>query len=403
MDIHLLQILFTAAISGSVGWWLSSKGRRTEVAKQQQQGVDDRVSDEMLARQITSALSAHIESSKIELDTEINDLAQRLNRIDSRFHRLTDEAKATDNILPGIENYLAGLDTFGRQIIPVWAAHIESSRIQMETAVTGLTERFDGIVSNLDQLLKESQAALNESDGGVFEASRDRLGKVVANLDIALQDKQHMLEETRGLLGFIDEMKSMALQVTSIAHQTNLLALNAAIEAARAGDAGRGFAVVADEVRKLSRISGITGKNITDKVEQVSAAITEAFNVAEQNSVNDGNMIFQANGIIHKVLGDLEHVFSELKSTSDHIGGTAQGIKTEIAVSLELFQFQDRISQTLTHVRESIDRFPLHLENSQNGGPPALEPIDTKAMLADLHLSYTMREERVAHSIAKPH
>ncbi|MDP2901898.1 MAG: methyl-accepting chemotaxis protein [Methylovulum sp.] len=402
MDNHLLQILLTAAISAVLGYWIAFKSRPAGLAGQQSPDIDVRVELEAFTAQITAALSAHIDASKRVIDTDINDLTQRLDKADRSLRRLTDEAQATGKLVSGIGDYLSSLDTFGQQVAPVWSAHVESSRKQMETAINGLTERFDGIVTNLDQLLKESQAALAKGDSGVFESSRDKLGTVVANLDVALQDKQHMLDETRGLLGYIEEMKSMAVQVTAIAHQTNLLALNAAIEAARAGDAGRGFAVVADEVRKLSRISGTTGKNITDKVEQVSDAITEAFHVAAQNSVHDANRVSQANGIIHDVLGDLEHVFSGLKSTSDHIGDSAQGIKAEIALSLELFQFQDRLSQTLSHVRDSIDSFPAYLAQSQNGGPLALEPLNTDTMLNELHLSYTMREERAAHGVGKP-
>ena len=400
MDIHLLQLLLSAVISGGLGYFIACKRRPLKTIEQQSPDTNEvRVELGTLAGQITSALSAHVDTSKKVIDTELNELMQRLDKADRSLHNLMDEAQATEHLVSGIERYLSSLDHLGQQITPAWSAHVESSRKQMETAINGLTDRFDGIVNNLDRLLKESQAALAKGDGGVFQSSRDRLAKVVVNLDVALQDKQHMLEETRGLLGFIEEMKSMAVQVTAIAHQTNLLALNAAIEAARAGDAGRGFAVVADEVRKLSKLSGTTGKQITDKVDQVSEAITDAFNVAAQNSVNDANMVTQAHGIIHDVLGDLEAVFSGLKNTSDHIGDSAQGIKMEIALSLELFQFQDRLSQTLSHVRDSIDSLPTYIAQSQNSGPLALQPIDTETMLNELHLSYTMREERAAHCV----
>ena len=122
----------------------------------------------------------------------------------------------------------------------------------------------------------------------------------MTSLDLALQEKHHMLEEIRGLVGFITEMKAMAIEVARIADQTNLLALNAAIEAARAGDSGRGFAVVADEVRKLSTISGATGKHITAKVEQVSSAITAAFSVVEKNALHDVSSVAESHAKIHR-------------------------------------------------------------------------------------------------------
>ena len=399
MDTHLYELLLTALISGLFSWWLASKNsqRRYDKKSTTRQGID--LDQDQLAEQITAELLAKIKESQKLIDTEIAELTQRVDDVDRQYQavQISEVSLQTDSINQSVECYLDGMRLFGQDVTPVWVSLIESSRQQMETAITGLTGRFEGIVDNLDSLLKASQAALAKGDSGVFEQSQERLGKIITNLDLELKDKQHMLEETRNLLRFIDEMKDMALQVTSIAHQTNLLALNAAIEAARAGDAGRGFAVVADEVRKLSRISGATGKNITEKVEQVSEAITEAFVIAEQNSVNDANMIFQANDEIRKVLLDLRGVFSELKTTSDNIGESANGIKMEIGMSLELFQFQDRISQSLSHARDSIALFPVYLESSHEGGVGDLKPLDTTSLLHELRSSYTMREERALH------
>ncbi|MCF7986932.1 MAG: chemotaxis protein [Methylovulum sp.] len=399
MDTHLYELLLTALISGLFSWWLASKNsqRRYDKKSTTRQGID--LDQDQLAEQITAELLAKIKESQKLIDTEIAELTQRVDDVDRQYQavQISEVSLQTDSINQSVECYLDGMRLFGQDVTPVWASLIESSRQQMETAITGLTGRFEGIVDNLDSLLKASQAALAKGDSGVFEQSQERLGKIITNLDLELKDKQHMLEETRNLLRFIDEMKDMALQVTSIAHQTNLLALNAAIEAARAGDAGRGFAVVADEVRKLSRISGAMGKNITEKVEQVSEAITEAFVIAEQNSVNDANMIFQANDEIRKVLLDLRGVFSELKTTSDNIGESANGIKMEIGMSLELFQFQDRISQSLSHARDSIALFPVYLESSHEGGVGDLKPLDTTSLLHELRSSYTMREERALH------
>lgn len=404
MDIHLLQILLTAVFSGAIGWWLASLRKSSARVKSQPQSAVDMASVaecylsdlEALNRQVTSAGATQIESSKMQTKA-ITELTQRFDSIISRLNCLPDEAHAVDDIASAIERYLAGLETFSRQVTPVWSAQIESSRRQMDMAVADLTQRFDGIVHHLDQLLDNSHSAMDKGGGTVFESSRSRLSEVVASLDIALHDKQQMLGEIQGLLGFIDEMKNMAAEVVFIAHQTNLLALNAAIEAARAGEAGRGFAVVADEVRKLSRISGATGKNITAKVEQMSEAMNDAFAAVEKNARNDASAVAGSNEKIQDVLNDLGRVFLGLKNSSDRFGVIAQDIKEEIAESLVQFQFQDRISQTLMHVRDSINDFPEALARSQGNGPLALKPIDVEAMLTDLQGRYTMQEEHDTH------
>ena len=52
-----------------------------------------------------------------------------------------------------IDHYLGAREQFGDAILPVWARHIESSRSQMEEAVTDLTTRFSSIVDKLDNAL----------------------------------------------------------------------------------------------------------------------------------------------------------------------------------------------------------------------------------------------------------
>ena len=271
----------------------------------------------------------------------------------------------------------------------------------MDEAITNLARRFQVIVDRLDHLLTKSAVMFGTGDSAVFEQSRQTLLEVVANLDLALQDKQQMLEEVRRLVDLIDEMRGMAVQVSRIADQTNLLALNAAIEAARAGETGRGFAVVADEVRKLSSISGATGKNITEKVEQVSTAIAAAFAVAEKNAFNDATSVAVSHEKIGHVLNDLGSVFAELQTASNNLNDLAREIRHEVNQSLVDFQFQDRIGQVLQHVGESIDQLPECFARSIDGGIHDLTPIDASSILKDLQMSYSMPEEHYTHVTGK--
>ena len=41
-----------------------------------------------------------------------------------------------------IAHYLAAQQEFGAQVAPVWSGHIESSRSQMESAISALSQRF---------------------------------------------------------------------------------------------------------------------------------------------------------------------------------------------------------------------------------------------------------------------
>lgn len=299
--------------------------------------------------------------------------------------------------VPEVENYITGLERFADQVTPVWAAQIDSTRQQIEQAITVLTQRFAGITSNLDTALKSSHSTISGNGEEVFVTSNAHLQKVVHSMDAALQENLAVLQKIRSLAGFIDELKQMAKEVARIAEQTNLIALNAAIEAARAGEAGRGFAVVADEVRKLSNLSGETGKQIGAKVEQVSSAIQAALGAVEKSAHNEAEAVEACNGNIQTVMNNLHDVFANLQAYSSNLSHSALAIKGEIDESLVHFQFQDRIGQILEHVKDSIADFPKQLKRSHGGGVFGLRPIDTEHMLSSLTSTYTMESEHQAH------
>ncbi|MDO8294228.1 MAG: methyl-accepting chemotaxis protein [Gallionella sp.] len=299
-------------------------------------------------------------------------------------------------------DYLRSLQTLGSDVVPVWVRHVETGRSQMETAIIELMVRFSGIVDKLDAALKASESASEGIDGGlvsVFASSEKELGAVVSSLRAATQHKDAMLAEINELLHFIVELEKMAIDVAGIADQTNLLALNAAIEAARAGEAGRGFAVVADEVRKLSTLSKETGKQISEKVKIISAAISAAVNTSEQTAAGEAKALVASEAAIGNVLGNFRQITGGLSESSGILRKESDGIKNEVAMSLVQLQFQDRVSQILSHVRDNIGSLPGYLEKSQaefdrNG---RLEPVAAKQLLHEIESTYAMAEEHGNH------
>jgi methyl-accepting chemotaxis protein len=293
--------------------------------------------------------------------------------------------------------YLHSLDVFAETVTPVWAAHVESSRQQMENAVGQLVSTFAEIVTLIDRVLGSSGVTASNQHTEVFETSRTRLSRVVGTLDNTLDLKRKTVDGLRVLLGLNEEMRQMTTEVTRIASQTHLLALNAAIEAERVGEAGRAFSVVAMEVRQLADLSGATGQRIGQKAEEVSEAIVSAVNIAEAGAEREATLVTDAESLVTSVLDDLMGMISSLRSSSQELSRTAEDVKGEIARSLVQFQFQDRISQTLEHLRDCIKVFPEHLTAAQGAGPEHLQPLDSNGLMEELRSSYTMAEEHHVH------
>jgi methyl-accepting chemotaxis protein len=308
-------------------------------------------------------------------------------------------------LLQTIDHYLLGQQQFGEQLAPIWSGHIESSRQQMGSAITSLTDRFSGIVEKLDVAVRASELethAIEDSEKGivaVFVRSEKELGAVITTQKQAMASMTNMFEKVQDLNHFIVELQAMAADVARIAHQTNLLALNAAIEAARAGELGRGFAVVAKEVRMLSIQSGAAGKRITDTVGVISAAIIDTSRLVKESVKKEDRSMLKAEAMIEQVLADFKAITDALQRSSALLKEESVGIKSEIGEALVQFQFQDRVSQIMSHVSSNVEMLPEffqknHQQFTQSG---ALQVLDASALLDVLKETYVMADQHVIH------
>jgi methyl-accepting chemotaxis protein len=222
---------------------------------------------------------------------------------------------------------------------------------------------------------------------------------VIASMKSALEAEQEMLDKIRSLEAFTRDLTDMAEGVKVIAAQTNLLSLNAAIEAARAGETGRGFAVVAKEVRALSNSSAETGRRITERVGQISAAIVAACKSADQNSSQEDEAMRSSEAMIESVLRDFRDVTDALVRSSDELKQESIGIQAEVGQALVQLQFQDRVSQVMSHVRDNVDMLPAIFDENRSECERRGELVapDAHALLGALEKTYAMAEEHAVH------
>lgn len=292
----------------------------------------------------------------------------------------------------GAERYKGEqLSSLCQAILPVWVRQNEEVRGQSEEAISQLTQNFSEIHQQLGAVLNtRNQQGQQQSIVELLARGRDDLNLMLRQLRESMTLKNQLFAKIKEISAFSDDLKNMAAEVSLIASQTNLLALNAAIEAARAGDAGRGFAVVADEVRKLSTMSDATGKQIAERTEAVVKGMQEMAQAAEHFSVEEDRAMEESEVVITEVL----HVFSEsagyLMDANEQFEREGSAVQYRIEHVMVALQFQDRISQILSHIAADQTR----LNQLLNSG--ARLP-DTETWLDNLSRTYTTLEQQALH------
>lgn len=294
------------------------------------------------------------------------------------------------------------------EIVEVANRQIENSRLQTEEAITQMSLRFTSLVGRLNSALDAAQLANSEmpaEDGSsstlldnVFSNSRVQLADVINSLADGLASRKASFEQLKELSNETAILKSMAEGVEKIASQTNLLALNAAIEAARAGEVGRGFAVVADEVRSLSIQSGETGRKITETINSFTNSVQSTMSQATVAMERDLQLEDEGTSTIKEVLENLEWMTKGMSESSEILKSESIQIVSEINEIIMSLQFQDRTSQILLHVVDSLNELPLIMgEQVQMIESGQMATLDIDAILTKLKLNYTTAEELSLH------
>ncbi len=208
-------------------------------------------------------------------------------------------------------------------------------------------QEHDVVVSLIESLGSGSNDANTLSFQKLSEETTHVMEKLVAQLSNVGQRSTETVGKIDEMVGQIEAIFTLLVDVKSIADQTNLLALNAAIEAARAGDAGRGFAVVADEVRKLSLHSNQLNEQIRAQAEQAKTTIDDVRSIVSKVATEDVNEALSSKSTVDNMMYDLENMNSAVSNKLEQISGMISQVDDNVSVAVRSLQFEDIVSQIL--------------------------------------------------------
>lgn len=278
----------------------------------------------------------------------------------------------------------------------VWHRQLDAAMAHGTESVDALTQNFAGIERQLAQALELTQQAAQrlQGDGGMSGAvasANARLNDVMAMIQGAVEANHAMLDTVTEAVNAVRELNETAQSVERISQMTTLLSINARIEAARAGEAGQGFSVVADEVRRLAAQSRLDSIAIMQRVARIEAVIQQAADSAQAQRARDQDLIARSREDVGQIVSELGESMQQVVVASDGLCEIGQQTRASVAMALVSFQYQDRVSQRLSHVRDSVQA----LGHALDGGWP--DEATVRDLEASLLASYTMPEEGRTH------
>jgi methyl-accepting chemotaxis protein len=277
------------------------------------------------------------------------------------------------------------------RLAPIWADLIETARAETEASIIELTARFGNIVSGLDHAIASADASGRAAAVDLVERhGREQLADLVNELRASCTRERAMRDEVEALYMHIEQLRQGAEAVHAVAKRATLLSLNAAIEAARAGDSGAGFSVVAAEMQRLSMASGELGQDMARTSADAIFAMSAAVQAVRESVAQTETTVRSAEERVARVLDDHAGLARCIAQSSEALSVAATGVNASVADAIVALQFQDRTSQILTHVRDSIRRAP----DSVFGREGALDATPELDALAH---AYATHEERVVH------
>ena len=120
--------------------------------------------------------------------------------------------------------------------------------------------------------------------------------------------------------------------------------------------------------------------------------------MSEASGSNDDIVIRDAEQSIEKTLDDLQAALNVFKNDAQILRGSSEQIRDQIFSVLTAFQFQDRVSQMLSHVEKNLSNLHNTIEhNQQSGTERHANMINVNQTLAGMELHYTMPEEVTIH------
>jgi methyl-accepting chemotaxis protein len=318
------------------------------------------------------------------------------NKTVSAVHAHSDEERV---LMEEFRNLLR--ETASQFSVQFDAARSEIVRVQslLGEAIEDLTHSFQGMHAQTEEQRQLTVSVTAGTADGETEIKFDEFVRDTSNVMQQVVDSvvgnsklgMELVELTDSIAKHAQDVQGILSEIGAIAKQTNLLALNAAIEAARAGEAGRGFAVVADEVRDLSARTTQFSQQINKLMQSMQISVKQTETAIQGMASQDMTFALESKQQVESIIRTMEQQNTSRVQAIGALGGSAATVEMLVGKAITALQFQDLVSQLLSHIARRVDALDDVMRQFNTLGAT----LDREAASADaLGAIISLREEQ---------
>ena len=299
------------------------------------------------------------------------------------------DLKPDEQLKAHIATTLPVLGVMGTQLKET-ATQIESAVIEVCGKFQSMADRARAGVSGAAELLSGGNDTHSSSsvEALIAEASRT-ISALLRHTQDSAAVSNSAIDRIRRVQEATDHIAKSLTQLDDITIGNRLLAVNARIQAVYAGDKAAGFGGVANEI-------GVQAKRSAEIVELIRTVAGELRFVANsaltdlQIMVQEDQKAYLKSKLeVERVLADFRSMHQSTQEFISRMQAEGESVAKEISGAVRSLQFQDRISQRISHVVSELDRIKTDL-----GAHCVDIEMDEQPILQQLSRSYTMQEER---------
>lgn len=277
---------------------------------------------------------------------------------------LHEHAAVEDQVAAGAPDAHAEVERVARDYVPMLPVASEQLRDigrEVEEAVLGLCTNFRDMVAKARASVRESQELLQGGGANqkgvevLVETSQRSLEQLMSRLLHASETSMRAVYRIEDLQRGMQQIDETLRLVEEIAMRARLLSVNAKLEAARQSDGGKAFGVVASEISDVARLCATMGESIDATVKRMRRDVNATVEDLRSLASEDVNQILAGRTAVTAALDDISRVHLQMEQSMHVVAHAGESLAADVAGAIMRMQFQDKVSQRLSHVTHALD------------------------------------------------